>query len=132
MIDILSEINVLFWSSKFWLPKNLTWQDIEKYNQFDIENFIINPFYMTILLFTIKRFFEKYFIYNFKYCIFFYKQQYSCLKNLRFIAWPIGKLLRIKDDSKIRLNFQSNIILELYYLNYSKDNDDISESIYSV
>ena len=48
----------LYHNSEFWLPKNTTWKDINKYNNLNKLDLKI-PIYLAILIYLIRIFFER-------------------------------------------------------------------------
>lgn len=48
-----------FWSEQFWLPKNATWPDIDRYRTLDLDHLFTYPFGAGVVLYLIRLVFER-------------------------------------------------------------------------
>ena len=57
----LQTLSEIFWNKDFWLPKNYSWSQIEKYNQISQIGLhvFVYPLGVAVLLYLIRLFFEK-------------------------------------------------------------------------
>jgi hypothetical protein len=57
----LETFSELFWNKGFWLPKDYSWSQIEKYNQISQIglHLFAYPLSVALLLYLIRLFFEK-------------------------------------------------------------------------
>ncbi|GCC32523.1 hypothetical protein chiPu_0010984 [Chiloscyllium punctatum] len=93
MLQILSD---WFWWDHLWLPRNLTWTDLEDREGFvyaKVSHLYVTVFYAALLM-IVRHFFERY------------------------IATPLAKILGVKDQ--IRLKVTHNVVLENFFVSTSK------------
>ena len=91
-------------NDSFWLPKNYTWAQVNKYNQYNLKYAIIYPIYVAVLLYILRCIFE------------------------RLIALPIGRFFQLKEHNLSLFN-KYNHLLDCYYKDKAQS---LSESIYLV
>lgn len=101
MMTWQNRIYEFIWDERFWLPRNHTWDQVNKYNDFSTERFLLYPVYVAFLIYFVRLCFE------------------------RLIAVPIARLLDVKEKSVKK--FKPNEVLEVYF---KRKHVTMSEAIY--
>lgn len=87
-MELLRILNEKLWNPDFWLPQNISWEEINKYTQFNGAHIVLVTCSIAIGFYVVRVLFEK------------------------FIANPIGAYMRVPEKNI----FVPNAILESYYL----------------
>ncbi len=48
------------WDTQFWLPNNITWQELGEYTKFDFQSLLIKTISLALLIYLFRIFFENY------------------------------------------------------------------------
>ncbi len=81
-MSYLDRVYERVWDTNFWLPKNITWLELNEYTQFDFNWLVVEAALLACLIYAIRIFFE------------------------RFISTPIGKFLQVPDTEISEANPQ--------------------------
>ena len=75
------------WDTNFWLPKNITWEELQVYTKFDFNYLVSTSIMLAFVIYAIRLVFEKY------------------------VATPIGRFLKVPDSEELIPNLK----LEAYF-----------------
>lgn len=93
-----------FMDANYWLPKGLTWNEVNAYSKYSIYNALFIPLVLSIVIYFVRFNFEKY------------------------IGFPLGVHFKLKKESADDV-FKPNGLLEVYFADKTL-NDSSPESIY--